>query len=271
MGLDLGHHDLYTLLRLKGLLMLPHELKVQPDVIDHAVDHDGNGEVGDGLVEVIGVEVQRQRADNQLEHQHRQPCLPPRLRLKHANRHNDITDEQNRADIESRIGQRSPHEMVIVRNIKADIRKQRRQVDRRVHPHQRPRPPQALLRRDHPHEQHQHHRADGIAVDRCQRSRHRPRLTHHQPVFQMVLNHQTEHHGNDDPHGPLEVRANIGIDGHNDRQQAQQRQRGEQRQRFHIVADDENSQIVMMEHKGPHRKQYGRRHQRRHGRKSTAF
>jgi hypothetical protein len=37
------------------------------------------------------------------------------------------------------------------------------------------------------------------------------------------------------------------------------------------MADDENSQIVMMEDKGPHRKQYGRRHQRRHGRKSTAF
>ena len=82
----------------------------------------------------------------------------------------------------------------------------------------------------------------------------------------MILEQKTEHHGDNDPHDPLEIRADIGVDIHDHRQQAQQRQRGQQRQRRYIVLDYENTQLVMVKNKRPHRKQDGRRDQRRDGR-----
>ena len=270
MGPDLGHHDLDPLFRLQRPLVLAHELKVQPDVVDHAVNDGGDGEIGDGLVEVVGVEVQRQRADDQLEHQHRQPGLAARRRLKHAYRQHQPVDEQDRTDIKAHVAQGTVVKMVVIRDVEADVRKQRRQVDRGVQAQQRPHPPQALFRRDHPHEQGQRRRPDRIAVDRRQRPRRDMRLPDHQAVFQMILDHQAEHHRDDDPHDPLAVGADIVVDVHHDRQHAQQRQRGQQRQRRLIVADEEHAEIVMMKSKGPHREQNGRRDQQRDEHKSAA-
>ena len=86
----------------------------------------------------------------------------------------------------------------------------------------------------------------------------------------MILDHQAEHHRDDDPHDPLAVGADIVVDVHHDRQHAQQRQRGQQRQRRLIVADEEHAEIVMMKSKGPHREQNGRRDQQRDEHKSAA-
>ena len=271
MGLDLGHHDLNALLGLQRPLVLPYELEMQPDIIDHAVNDGGEDEVGHGLVEVIGVEVQRQRPDNELEHQYRQPGFPARLRLEHAHRQQEPVAEKKRADIEARVRQGAPDVMVVPVDSKADGRKQRRGVYCGIYAHQRPDPPEFLFRHHDAQKKRQHHRAHGIAVDRRQRPRKRPRLPDHQAVFQMILEQKTEHHGNNDPHDPLEVGADIGVDVHDHCQQAQQRQRREQRQRLDIVLDDENTQLVVVKNKRPHREQNGRRGQRRDGRQPAAI
>ena len=51
MGLDLAEHDQDALPGFQVVLMLPHELQVQPDIVKYAADDDGHGQKSDRLRE----------------------------------------------------------------------------------------------------------------------------------------------------------------------------------------------------------------------------
>ena len=58
MWLDLSEHDLDTLPCFQVVLMLPNELHMQPDVIEHAADDDRGGQKSNRLSGICNLDVQ---------------------------------------------------------------------------------------------------------------------------------------------------------------------------------------------------------------------
>ena len=137
-GLDLGHHDLYALLRLQGALMLAHKLHVQPDVVQQAAADDGDGQE---LLDLLGARykvVQHIGDDDRRHDENGNDQVLPANAAIFLQREIHQIGEQYGAEKLTCIGKRPALVMILRVDRKADIGKQRRGVDRRVQPHGNP-------------------------------------------------------------------------------------------------------------------------------------
>ena len=76
MRLDLPQHDLHPLLSLQVILMLPHELQMKPDVIEHTAGDDGDGQKCDRLSGPLYNAVKVHRDENHRNDEDRDQLFP---------------------------------------------------------------------------------------------------------------------------------------------------------------------------------------------------
>ena len=230
MRLDLAEHDLHPLPRFQIVLVLPHKPQMQPDIIEHAADHDGKGEKGDRLLQISRMFVQKSGYKDHQDDQHRnqQILFPSCAIIPHALikqiRQQDQTDDQ------AGVAERPALVMVIWTDPKAQMGEERGHVDGPVHDCQRPAAQILLFRPNDIEKQEQEHRAEGIAQNGSGCAQHHARLAGGQIILQQILNDQHGAEEKDNSHDPTVFSADIRVaqhrDGQTDQHKAQRNQQG---------------------------------------------
>ena len=144
-----------------------------------------------------------------------------------AKRRPDEPPQQDQARDQTAVLQHGPSALIHIVRVdrKADVGKQRRQVDRRVDRDQSPVRSAGSLRTDDVQKEQQDDRPDGIPVDIDGPSQHDPGRAKRQQIVQIVLDDQAEHQRADDEQDLLLPLLNVGIDPHGDEQSNQQKDR----------------------------------------------
>ena len=229
MRLDLRHHDPDALRRHHILLMLLNKLLMQPDVIKHAADGNGNGQTGDRHLSFLYVVVQIDGEEDHQQDKARDPQAPLPDDAAIFDGVPEKVGQQEQTDQEAGRRGRTGMITIVLVDPEADRRKKRREIYGRIDPREYPQRPSLSFRLDDIKEQDQDHRPHGIPADRYGGTPENMRRPDSQTILQQILRNQDKAQGIDEQHDPPVLRPDIGICQHCEREaDKQQRERHEQ-------------------------------------------
>ena len=228
MRLDLAHHDLDPLFRHQRLFVLPHELQVQPHVVEDAAAHHRHRQIADGQRTVVheGVHQHGGHHDHRVAQGNDRFALADPGVFLYGKIHQIY--QQRRADDVAAVPQRPPHEMVVLIDPEANAGEERRHVDRQIEADQKPRRPIGSALADDIVKQYDDQRAHTVPPDAHRRSGKGVRDDRIQQIAQQVLHDQAEHGRHDQQHDRFVLFPDIRVDQHREGQADQLQQQRQQ-------------------------------------------